>query len=301
MNQHSGLRPYNCRYCPNIFSDPSSKRRHEKEKHENFQHYCPVSGCVYKNKRKPGLISHLRTEHKIYDPSGMLVDEPSSRTQSPASPLADPFNVASPAPAKQASLSPPHQLISLPRTPAIPALPALPHIEPPRAPSVSDVMLREFLVDSVFEATPRNSHVQHEQHLSALPGPSSRTLDLAPHFHVPGTIAMPMQFTNPWNPALLMPHASHVHHAPSPSHSHASPFVSPLHTPYTVSPSPSRIPSPSPAPVPSYSDIISTDSSSSYLLSYITSQAPSPVFTNDMSPYAGFFELAPDVATLNVL
>ncbi|EJD55038.1 hypothetical protein AURDEDRAFT_178871 [Auricularia subglabra TFB-10046 SS5] len=208
MNQHLGLKPFNCKYCPHAFSDPSSKRRHERETHEEICIFCPIHGCDHKNKRRTGLISHIQSVHKIADAAALLAaQDVEMRAESHVStPAAEPYLQL-----KQEKLTPPAMAMEI--TP--PAL-SVPLPAPvPRLPSATDSMMREFLVASVFES-PRASQ--------ALPGP---LLLPYPQLQPP----QEMHFHNPWNPVLLAPtpYASHI----------PSPYVSHAPTPHGASPSPS--------------------------------------------------------------
>ncbi|EUC66672.1 zinc finger-like protein, putative [Rhizoctonia solani AG-3 Rhs1AP] len=65
MNIHTGRRPHLCRKgCPQTFSDPSSRTRHEKEIHNpGFGFRCTRPGCNESCKRKLAFQSHMENVH----------------------------------------------------------------------------------------------------------------------------------------------------------------------------------------------------------------------------------------------
>jgi len=80
MNQHSGCKPYECSYCSRAFADPSSRRRHEREIHENIVIRCPINGCPLRVKRRAILNNHLKDFHAIAGPSPCIRDLSSKAT-----------------------------------------------------------------------------------------------------------------------------------------------------------------------------------------------------------------------------
>jgi len=76
-NQHAGVKPYPCKVggCESKFSDPSSKRRHEREVHEGKIHACNIGGCTFRVKRRDVLIKHVTNMH----PGESLSDAESTR------------------------------------------------------------------------------------------------------------------------------------------------------------------------------------------------------------------------------
>lgn len=224
MNQHLGIKPYNCKYCPQAFSDPSSKRRHERETHEEVHIYCPIAGCDHKNKRRTGLISHMQSVHKITDPAALLAaqDAETKADSRASSPGAEPYLQL-----KQEQLSPPAAQLVTPPTLTVP-MPLL-AAPTPRLPSQTDSMMREFLIASVFDS-PRASQ--------ALPGPVPMA-PLAPQVPVQMLGYDLPHFHNPWNPHLLMPPHAATPYASHPQTPYASHAPTPYATPYAGSPSPS--------------------------------------------------------------